>query len=349
MADDITVSDLVSSWGSDYIDEGQKLADIRKAAFDQNRALSFFKKQAHKSDIVKGVHATPDDVLQAFGVEFHNKGGVTFKPWETKMGEMKIDVLITPDKVRQGYLGFLAEPNKPARKDWTITKWMIMDMLIPKAKEQQNNDVIYRGWKITGEDETPEVVGATFVREVASFDAVLPANGSVDGIWVQLCRMVAANRANVISTGALSTDAETFYHQVNDFAMSIPRKYRALLDYIWMDEAKYRLYKDGSDIVNNTYYSKEADKTVIKHAPSLKVNWFDGMEGSDNLWTTMPSNRLHKVHTAHSGKHDVQPADRKVKVLSDWKETPFLEIPEFVWTNDQENTITAGDITEFYS
>lgn len=346
---DIDVTDLVSDWGKAYIDEGQKLADIRKAAFDQPRAFGFFKKIPHKSDIVKSVYATPDDILQAFGVEFHAKGGVHFGPWETSMGEFKIDATVTPDKVREGYLGFLQELEKPERKNWTITKWLIKEMFIAKAKEQQNNEVAYRGWKITGENAVPTVDGATFVRQVASMDAVLPANGSMDGVHVQKARMVDAGRANVIGTGALETDAKLFYEQTNDFIMSIPRKYRKLLKYVFMDEAKYRLYQDGSDIVNNTYYAKEADKTKIKHAPNVSVNWFDGMEGSDDLWTTLPNNMENRVHTGHTGKHDVQPEKRKVHVLSDWKETIFLPVPEFLWTNDQANSITAADITEYYS
>lgn len=346
---DIDVTDLVSDWGKAYINEGQKLADIRKAAFDQQRAFSFFKKVPHKSDIVKSVFATPEDILQAFGIEFHEKGGAHFAPWQTSMGEFKIDAKVTPDKVREGYLGFFAELDKPERKNWTITKWLIKEMFIAKAKEQQNNEVAYRGWKITGEDVAPTVDGATFVRQVASMDAVLPANGSMDGVHVQICKMVDSGRANVISTGALESDAALFYDQVNDFVMSIPRKYRKLLDYVMMSEEQFILYQDGSDIRNNTYFSREADKTVIKHARNVKVNWFDGQENSDNLWTTPASNRENRVHTAHSGKHDVQPLDRKVKVLSDWKETIFLRYPELMFTNDQENTITAGDITEYYS
>ena len=346
---DIDVSDLVADWGKAYINEDQKLSDIRKAVFDQNRAFGFFKKIPHKSDIVKSVYATPDDILQAFGIEFNPKGGVHFAPWETKMGEFKIDTTVTPDKVREGYLGFLGELDKPERKNWTITKWMIKEMFIARAKEQQNNDVAYGGWKLTGENGTPTVDGATFVREIASLNAVLPANGAMDGIKVQKARMVDAGRSTVISTGALETDAELFYNQINDFVMSIPMKYRKLMDYVWMGEEKTRLYKDGSDIVNNTHYAKEADKTAIKHAPNVRVNWFDGMENSDDVWITPANNREHRVHTGHTGKHDVQDDKRKVHVLSDWKETLFLPFPELVWTNDQENTITAGDITANYS
>src|SRR5690606_36963420 len=107
------------------------------------------------------IYASPEDVLQAFGIEFNAKGGVGFAPWEMKMGEFKIDDTLTPDKVRDSYVGFLAELEKPERKNWSLIKWYIMHMAVLKAKEQQNNDVAWLGWKATGFDGA-DVTPGTF-------------------------------------------------------------------------------------------------------------------------------------------------------------------------------------------
>lgn len=345
---DIDVSELVDQWGAQYVNEGQTMKDIRKALFTPERAFGFFKKRPTKNTLVKSTYNSIEDIGQAFGIDFHPKGGMKFAPWETKIGEFKIDDTLTPDKVRDSYVGFLAELEKPARKDWGMIKYYIKELAIPKVKEEINDGVAYRGWKFTGEAASPSVTPATFTRELSTSAEQRMLNGAMDGVWVQICKMVAESRANVINTGALETDAKLFYEQVNDWVMSIERTYRKKLTKVFMDEDKYILYKDGSDIVNNTYYAAEADRTKIKHAPNVHVEWFDGMEGSDKLWTAFDDSMIRYVHQENTGKFDVQPEKRKVNILSDWKEQIFLDTPELVFTNDQENTITAQDTYDYY-
>lgn len=345
----IDITAVVTEFLARYTNEGQMMKDIRKQLFQQSVTEKFFKKRPWDNDYYRSVYATIDEVLQAFAIPFVKKGTLTFKPWEQKMGEFKIDDLMTPDNFRASWLGFLVEIAEPDRSKWPILKWYIMEMLLPSVEQDMEEKVAYWGWQVTGRSATPVVDGATFVREFDNADTtVLPANATMDGIRTQIIKMVDQGRANVLNTGALSADPETFCTQIEDFVAAIPRTHRSKMDYLFMSEDLANRYADGRRAKYNVYYAQEGDLKAIKNS-KIKVQALPSMDGSEKIWTTPPSNRTQPVKSDNKGKFDVQKQDRSVKLLNDWKKLLTLDVPELVYTNDLENAITAGDITTYYS
>lgn len=337
---------LVAAFNAVYTDEGQTVQSIKKQLFEAQRDESFFNLVPWSQDRYKSAYATIDGVLQAFSIPFATKGTTTFKPNYVDLGEFKIDKLETPDQLRHTWLGFLANIEEAKRADWPIILWIIREMIIPKAKEEEISQVLWRGWKYTGFDATPVVDGSTFVRELTDESTVNPANASGDGIWIQMLKNLS--RLNVIATGALSTDPATFCTQVEDFVAAIPPALRSRIDYLFMAENLRNRYADGRRVKYNANYLQEADLVAIKNS-MIKVEYLRAMDGSDKFFATPAMNRVRPTHTDNTGMFDVQPFDRQVKLLSDWKKIWAFDVPEYVVTNDLENTITAQNITDYYT
>lgn len=344
---EINVQAIVDEWGARYTPEGQTAKDIKTQLFAPSETEAFFTKVPNQGDYYKSSFANVDEVTQAFSIPFKTKGNLVFKPWETRMGEFKIDSQMKPDKVRNSWLGFLANITEVDRTKWPIIGWFIQMMLIPKVQEEMEEEISFYGWQITGYDAVPTVNGATLVREFASDETVTPANAAMDGIKVQRAKMIAASRATVIATGALSADAVTFTTQVETFVQNVEPKLRRKLDFLFMSEENANLYMDGVREKYNKYHSQIDDILMVKNS-KIKVQPLHSMVGSDVLWATPADNRKLAYDVEKPAKFDVQKDGRAVHILSDWKKTLAFDVPEFFVTNDLETTITAGDITERY-
>ena len=347
----IDISAIITEFGSKYANEGQMMRDIKKQLFAPSETEKFFRKIPYKNDVYKSGYATIDEVVQAFAIDFVAKSTLTFQPWSTELGEFKIDQKFIPDNFRHSWLGFLAELEKVDRSKWMILRWYIQQMLLPRSEEDMETAIAYWGWKWTGVNGTPTVNGATFVRQRSDETTVglnTKANGAMDGIHTLIAKMVDASRANVIATGALSTDPATFAGQIEDWVEAISPELRAKCDYVFMSEALVNLYKDGIRAKYNAYYKQEGDLAAIKNS-RLKVQSLRSMDGANKIWTTPAANRVMPIHVDNTGRFDIQKEDRAVKLLTDYKKAIAFDVPEFVVTNDLENTISAGDITNYYS
>ncbi len=342
------IDQIVAEWQAKYINQGQTEKDIKTELFAQDDIMSDFRRVPETNSHYRSAFATIDEVLQAFSVPFVTKSKTTFLPWEQKLGEFKIDASRTPDRLRQSWLGFLANIPEPDRTKWPIIEWMIRKQLVPRAKADFINQAAYWGWQITGYDAAPTVDGATFVRQFTAETDQTPANASMDGIRTQLAKMYAASRLQVITVGAWDGDARDFCTQIENFVMEIPAQYRRMVDFLYMNEEFRNKYRDGRRAKYNMYYAQEQDLDGIKDT-GIKVKGTVSMTGSKQVWCTLADNRVFAVKSDLTGRFDVQKADRTVKLLSDWAYLLTFDVPEFIWSSDHELEITAGDITDHYS
>jgi hypothetical protein len=344
----INIQAIIDEWGARYTPEGQTTQDIKKQLFAPSETEAFFRTLPNDGDYFKSSLSTIDEVTQAFSIPFVDKGTLTFKPWETKLGEYKVDQNFVPDAFRNSWLGFLANIPEVDRSKWPILEWYVREMLLPKINEEQEEEQAYWGWQVTGYDATPEVVGTTYVRELASASAASPANAAVDGIHTQIAKMRTASRCVVNNSGAWSTTPETFVTEVEDWMQAIDPKLRRKLDYVFMSEDLKNRYQDGRRIKYNMNYAQVSDLLGIDKT-TAQVQSLHSMAGAgDHVWTTPAINRVRPIAKDSNGMFDMQKADRAVKMLNDWKKVLTFEVPEFVVTNDQGGVITAGIITARY-
>jgi hypothetical protein len=339
---------IIEEFGAKYIAGGQTEKSINTELFAQDDITRDFMRVPENDTHFRSSYATIDEVLQAFSIPFASKSTTTFKPWEQKLGEFKIDKLITPDKVRQSWLGFLASIEEADRSKWPIIQWYIQKQLLPKAKSDFLIKTAYWGWQVTGYDATPDVDETTFVRELVADTAISPANASMDGIHTQLAKMYAAGRLNTITTGAWDSTPADFVTQVEEFVMQIPSQYRREMDYLYMSEENRNKYRNGRRAKYNMYYAQETDLDIITDT-TIKVKGTVSMTGSNQVWCTNPANRVNPTKTDVPARFDIQKLDRNVKLLNDWRMLLTFHAPEGIWTNDQDLEITSDMIDDYYS
>jgi len=344
----INIQAIIDEWGARYTPEGQTTQDIKTQLFAPSETELFFRSVPNDGDYFKSSYSTIDEVTQAFSVPFVDKGALTFKPWETRLGEYKVDQNFVPDRFRNSWLGFLANIKEVDRSKWPILIWFVREMLLPKINEEQEEEQSYWGWQLTGYDAIPEVVGSTYVREFAAETSATPANAAVDGIHTQIAKMRTASRCVVNNSGAWSTTPETFVTEVEEWMQAIDPKLRRKLDYLFMSEDLKNRFQDGKRIKYNAYYAQEADLMAIDKT-TTKVQALHSMAGAgDHVWTTPALNRVRPISKDSNGMFDMQKNDRAVKMLNDWKKISTFEVPEFVVTSDQGAVIDAGLITARY-
>jgi hypothetical protein len=346
----IDIQAIIDEWGARYTNEGQTARDIKTQLFAPSETEAFFRNVPTTGDYYKSSFATVDEVTQAFSIPFVPKGTLSFEPWETRLGEYKVDQLMTPDRFRNSWLGFLAQIEEVDRSKWPVLVWYVREMLLPKIAEEQEEEQSYWGWQKTGfRAVSPVVNGATYVREFTAENAVTPANAAVDGIHTIIAKMRTANRCTVNNSGAWSTDPVEFVTQIENWIQAIEPKLRRKLDYLFMSEVLKNRYVDGRREKYNKYYAQESDLLVIDKV-NMKVQSLHSMVGAGNhVWATPAANRIRPISKDSDARFDVQKFDRSVKMLNDWKKVSTFDVPEFVVTNDQGGVITSGLITERYS
>lgn len=345
-----SVAALVLAWGAYYIDGGQSEKDIRTQLFDVEMTDAEFSARPESGDEYRTAYATTSDVLQAFSIPFTEKGEGTFAPNMIPLGNFKMDILMVPLRLVKSWAGFLVSDETVEPEKFGIIRWAIEKLYIPKAKEQYEQEVAWYGWAITGHSATNSVTAAPgtstgWERVIGEEDVEQPANGAMDGLWIHILKNL--DRMTTIATGAVGTNAETWCTNIESFTADIDAPLRRKIDKIFMSEANYNLYREGRRLKYNINYLSEQDLTAIKNS-TIKVAWLRSMDGSDKIWGTPKENRVRPTHTENNGKFDVQPLDRTVKILTNWKKGIGFEVPELVVTNDLENSIPEATMISKY-
>ena len=349
---DFNIDAIIAEFGARYTPEGQTAKDIKTQLFAPSETEAFFMNVPTDGDYYKSAFATVDEVTQAFSIPFVSKGEVAFEPWQTKLGEYKVDQLFFPDKFRNSWLGFLANIAEVDRSKWPVLLWYVRELLTPKINEEQEEEQSFWGWQKTGNAATPVVNGTTFIRQFATATAstvATPANAAVDGIHTIIARMRAAGRATVNNSGAWSTDPVIFCTEVEEWVQAVNPKLRRKLDFLFMEEDLKNRYVDGRREKYNKNYAQESDLLKIDKV-NMSVQALHSMVGAgDHVWATPAMNRIRPISKDSNGVFDLQKVDRSVKLLNDWKKVLTFDVPEFVVSNDRGGVITTELITERYS
>jgi hypothetical protein len=346
---DFNIDAIIAEFGARYTPEGQTERDIKTQLFAASETEAFFSTVPNTGDYYKSAFATIDEVTQAFGIPFTSKGGSTFEPWETRLGEYKVDQLFTPDRFKNSWAGFLAATAEVDRSKWPVIMWYMVNLLLPKITEEQEEEQSFWGFQKTGVNASPTVNGTTFVRTFANDTTATPANAAVNGIHTIIAKMRAAGRSIMNNSGVWSTDPLEFVTEVEEWIQAVEPKLRRKMDFLFMEEALKNRYIDGRREKYNKSYAQEADLLLIDKS-IIKVQSLHSMVGAgDFVWMTPALNRIRPIAKESNGIFDLQKADRSVKIMTDWKKVSTFDVPELVVHNDRGALITAELITERYS
>lgn len=316
----ITVSDIITQFGALYKNEGQTTNNIYSQFYCQTDTTKYMTVVYTDDDSWRGTEIVDGQALQAFHKNFTPSGDETFTAREILLYHFKIDRLIDPSVIEGTWLGFLAGDGVE-RKDWPLTKYLIEQRILPKALRDYELSEIYKG------------------VYAAPAGAVAPALGTaMNGIGKIIADGITAGSITPITTGAISTDPETFVGQVETLAngiVSVNADYANLPMNIFMSPTLVKRYRAGfrkkyglnSDFKGVSEMVQDTEYTVVG---------LSSMVGKNRIFATVKENfidlRSKKRETA---KLELQPYDRTVKVLGDFKRGAGFVMLAAVFCNEQ--------------
>jgi hypothetical protein len=322
----INIADVITQFGSYYIANQNNMKRLRTMLYQPGETAKFFQERPGDDTTYRSVLSVLNRIIQPFQKAFTPIGTTTFTPNEFPLYKIKVDMEETPDDLEASYLGFLASQPELDRAQWLFIRWLVEVHVMAKIQEDLENNEYFAGVYAA---PTPGTAGAV--------------GTSMNGIRKVIRGYNTAGRLNLgngpIATGALAADPSDFCTQVEEMADAIPAIFRPRIDAFFMTKENATKYLRGKRKKYNQYWSQAADLMVVEDYSNIKIVGLASMSAAstDLIWASLPENRIRatkKAALANSMK--IESNKRVVDLLTDWWESLNFEVPEFVFTNDQD-------------
>lgn len=320
----INAAQVVAQFGAYYKPTGDEERNLRNMLYYGSQINAYFEERPGDDTIYRGSSASMTRVVQPFQKAFTPIGTVTFKPNEFSLDQLKIDLEESPDDLEATYLGFMAKTPTQDRSQWPFVRWYLEKHVLPRKNEDLDLNEYFKGNKTAPTSGTAGAVST-----------------AMNGIRKVIRGYNTAGRTNLgngpIVTGALSTDPVTFCTQVESFVDALHPLYRSNLDHIFMSDTLVKRYRRGKRAKYNTQYLQTTELSTVMDYENISVVGFFGQEGSDMIWTSLPTNRIRPTKKAVLGNSfKVETSKRLVSIYTDWWESLNFEVPELVFHNDRD-------------
>lgn len=316
----ITISALQSEFGSFYQKGSQNEKNLLTKIYREAEFDKLFTLRPTTDTVLRDVRVASNSVLQAYQDAFTTKGGGAFEPATIPLFKVKADDSLTPDQIEASYVGFLAGTGQN-KAEWPIVKWWIENVLFKQFAE----DIDTYGYSAVYAAPTAGTAGAS--------------SAALNGLLKVIKDRIADSSipsGNVIATGAISTDPETFVGQVETFVAGIPDFLRKRLNLdIMLNTTLEQRYKQGMRVKYNANYAQAAISTHVDY-PNIKIVGVSAMTGSSKLIASTQENRILGVKR-EAQVVDIQKNGRVIEIYHDhWRGYGFADT-RYVFTNDLEN------------
>lgn len=314
----IDIADIISSFGSYYLDGGQNQNDLLMRPFEKFGTREAFNLRPTNDTILRLAAIEVEEILQGYQDTFTSKGGVDFAPIEIALTQVKIDNEFNPNKLVASWLGFLAN-NKIDRSTYPFIKWFIEDYLLKQVDKDLEMKAIYTGSKVT---PTPGTAGA--------------AIEAMDGIKKQINAGITATTITPIVTGAAAVNPIDWCTQVEDFTKSIPEIYWPENMPLNMSMVLERRYKEGRRLKYNMSYAQVTEMSLVQDT-NIRVVGRMSHFGSEKIWATTARNYVMGVKGySNKSMFEIEHVKRKVAIYSDWWIGIGYLLADEMFTNDQD-------------
>lgn len=301
----IVKTDLVTAFGSYYLEEGQNMDRLKSAIRQPAITPSHAKPIITESDVYRTSNVALGEIVQGFQKAFTAKGDITFTPNEIRLRNAKIDVSLYPDEVKASWLGFLASLTVQERTEWPIVRYVLENEIAPQIP----NDL-----------ETKAYWGGSYVAPTPGTPGT--AAGTMDGLKKLIDAGLTATTMNAIALTALPTPSSMF-DAIEEFTDDM------LADNEALESAKIKVFMEPKFLRNyfrdkrNTHgndVNYVAGVNTVDFSPNIELVALPSMAGSGYIFATPADNFLHcrKVNGMQDPK--VEEAKREVSLMLDWYE-----------------------------
>ncbi len=318
MATTITPTDVISQYGSYYIDHGQNMSSLLQRPFQAFGTREAFTNVPTDETQIRYSDVQVTEILQAYQDTFTAKGSVTFKPVTINLQQVKIDQSFNPNNLVYSWLGFLTN-NNTDRTTWPFIRWFIEMYLLKQVFDDLERKVIFKGDKVA---PTPGTAGAAV--EV------------MDGIKVILGDAVTAGDIVPIAVGVPPTDAKDFCTYMEELCKGIAEDYWGKTIAFNMSPTLALRYKEGRAAKYNMNYAQVSDMMRVQNFDNFSVAGRFSMQGSNNIWGTPLENAVFGTKGfANATAFELEKIDRTVKIWTDFHIGAGFLLKDLVFTNGE--------------
>lgn len=314
----ITATDVITQYGAYYIDHGQNMESLKKRPFETFGTLDAFTLVPTNDTQIRFSDVTMNEILQRYQDAYTPKGGVTFKPVKIDLTQIKIDQQFNPNNLVYTWLGFLTS-NSTDRTTWPFIRWFVGEYLLNQHDKDFETKVIYKG------------VQAAIVPGTAGTTA-----GVMNGVKKVINDKITATTVTPIATGALSTDPQTFYEQMETFVRAIPELFWDTPMTLNMSKVLAQRFRDGKKKKYNMYYAQDVELNRVADF-QVSVSGRFSMSASDKIWMTPKENLIMGVKGfSNSNAFELEKIDRNVKIWTDYHAGFGFLMDDLIFTNDRD-------------
>ena len=315
----VVVTDVVSAYGANYVDEGQNLSRLLHKMAQKPVTAGFARSLIIPDTVYRLGNASMSRIVQPFQKAFTAQGTLTFTSKPIELFNIKADVEVDPDDIVASWVGFLADTQND-RTQWPLVRYMMEVHFAPKIGEDLELNEYWAGEHADPTAGTPGAAGT-----------------AMDGIKKLLDDGISGSSMNQILLSA-TPSASNMFDIVEEFVDGIDEKFRTMPIRIYMSkQALVNYFRDKrTNLGGNANYDDEKAITVDAY-PNVELVGLPSMAGSSYMWATPNTNFLHIRRTTGFKKPDVQKAHRTVEILTDWWEGLGFGIDELVWVYDGTN------------
>lgn len=321
----ITITDILSQYGTKYMNNGQAQGDILRS-FRRTRTLpSFASKRFTTNDSLQLSAATIGNVLQPFHKTFSHKGNTTVVANEVRLRKIKIDQTISPDDIEESWLGFMADLKEGERANWPIVRY-IWEVLVAERAQEDYEAADWAG------EYSAAPGGGTAGGHLDIYDGLRKV--IVDGL------ADSANPMHLLTVSEDPADDDKVFDTIEEIAGQLPQHWRNRQVDIYVPEIMHLEYvrdrrnQHGNDWGRNLQIDSAGEQPVTIDGRS---NWrlvpFGGMDIAEDtgwIFATPRANVVHATKTA-SWRMAMGEEKREVSLMADWFEGVGILVNDMVY------------------
>ncbi len=325
----LTITQIVSEFGQYYVKEGQNRSRLIRSLQQMPETLEKYARHIRTTETVyRMANYRHGSVLQPFTTTFNPVSEIEFIPNEIKLQKIKVNARFTPDEIEDSWLGFMSGNTTRNKKDWPIVRFLMEEYLAKQIGVDREELMVYKG-----------------VRN----DAGTTPSACMDGIRKQLIDGVNKSEypINVIhGIGAL--DEDSIFDQIEKFDETLPSLYRTQPVIIFVSPKWFRAFM--KDRRAQTFYQlrneNDLDTAIDFTGGRHRLVALPSMEGTNDLWATVPDNLLWlTIRDMSTASADMQAIHYDVDVMLDWWEGIGFSCNQMVWTTAETVSMPSSEDT----
>jgi hypothetical protein len=318
----ITASDIIEEATEYFRNSGQTEDQIRTIIQDKRDLVDVSELRIVDGDIVELSEAEITDVIQTFKTQWSPKGAVTMTPVPFRLRNIKIDLDITPDKIKSTYYGFLAGMPAGDRKDWPIVRFIWERLVAPKW----GANLSYTDWAGAYVAPTNDTTAGPTLGSYDGLKTIIEAD--LDG---------GTPKMTELSITKDLTDATEVFAGFEEAIDQLDQKYHSE-DLVVLCSPKTELayFRDRRNTHgNDADYAQKNRSTgmTIDGRENMRIQKMAGMgRASDHGWLVITTARnLLRGNRSNSYNMHMESAKRAVSVMADWYEGVGFGLAEEVF------------------